>query len=63
MSVEFFGRPGFTKSSPDPHAFDTEAYLWVGTPELAVTLFGTLAGGYLGWRLDGPGNTNPTKAV
>jgi hypothetical protein len=49
LSVEFFGRPGYTKTSTDPEAFQLEAGLWVAIPPLVVALIGAIVGGRVGW--------------
>jgi len=51
LSVRFFGRPGFTKTSPDPQAFDLEALLWVAVPELTLVVVLASAGAYVGWKV------------
>jgi hypothetical protein len=51
LFVEFFGRPGVHKTSPDPHAFDVESGLWMMVSEGTLGLAAMGLGGWAGWRI------------
>jgi hypothetical protein len=51
LSVMFFGRFGYTRSAPDPAAFNAEVMFWQLAPLIVAILGGALCGGLIAYLL------------
>lgn len=51
LSVTLFGRFGYTRSAPDPAAFNAEVMFWQLAPLIVAILGGALCGGLIAYSL------------